>query len=209
MDNERLNLMNESEVWKAFLQGNEHAYALIYQSYFSRLYSYGKRFTTDDGLIEDAVQLLFTQLWKNRANLNPTASVQNYLYKSFRRKLLRLLQKQEKRREGPLLENAQYNTTLSPELQLIQEHDVQQMKAQLQSAFQQLTERQREAIYLKYYEKLSNEEIALIMDVDVNAIYNLVYKGIRKLKKLIFSHKKTVINTTALLIALLCYIIFL
>ena len=209
MNHERLNLMKEPEVWKAFLQGNEHAYAFIYQNYFSRLYSYGKRFTSDEGLIEDAIQLLFTQLWKNRANLNPTASVQNYLYKSFRRKVLRLLQKKDKRMEAPLLENSQFNTTLSPELQFIQDDDLQLIQDQLQSAFYQLTDRQREAIYLKYYEKLSNDEIARIMEVDVNAIYNLVYKGIRKLKKIIFPHKKIVINTTAFLMMLLLYIMFL
>lgn len=209
MDHEGLNHMKEPEVWNAFLQGNEHAYALIYQNYFSRLYSYGKRFTSDEGLVEDAIQLLFTQLWKNRTNLNPTASVQNYLYKAFRRKVLRLLQKKENRMEAPLLENTHLKTSLSPELQLIQEHDLQEMKDQLKAAFQQLTDGQREAIYLKYYEKLSNDEIAQIMEVDVTSIYNLVYKGIRRLKKTIFSHKDNAIDTSVLLIFLLSYVIFL
>lgn len=208
MNHERLNLKKESEIWKAFLQGNERAYALIYRSYFSKLYDYGKRFTEDNGMIEDAIQLLFTQLWKNRKNLNPTASVQNYLYKSFRRKIVRIMQQKEKRMEGPLLENYERETTQSPEWQLIQDQDVQQVNGQLQSAFAQLPKRQREAIYLKYYERLSCEEVALIMDIEVHVVYNLVYKGLKKLKKILFIRKSMAIKTAVLLILILFFFIF-
>ena len=46
-----------------------------------------------------------------------------------------------------------------------------------------LTPKQREAIFLIYYEELSYEEVALIMDLKIKTIYNLIHLAISKLRE--------------------------
>jgi RNA polymerase sigma factor (sigma-70 family) len=45
-----------------------------------------------------------------------------------------------------------------------------------------LTKRQQEAIYLKFYSNLSYKEVAAIMSISVDSIYNLISKAIDSLQ---------------------------
>ncbi len=45
-----------------------------------------------------------------------------------------------------------------------------------------LTKRQREAIFLKFYNDLSYSDIASIMDLQVDSVYNVISKAIESLR---------------------------
>jgi RNA polymerase sigma factor (sigma-70 family) len=49
-------------------------------------------------------------------------------------------------------------------------------------ALRTLTKRQQEAIYLKFYSNLSYKEVASIMSISVDSIYNLISKAIDSLQ---------------------------
>ena len=53
---------------------------------------------------------------------------------------------------------------------------------QLQQALQQLSDRQREAVYLKYEKGLSYDEICTIMDINYQSARNLVATAIKSLR---------------------------
>ena len=46
-----------------------------------------------------------------------------------------------------------------------------------------LTKRQREAIFLKFYNDLSYSDIASIMDLQVDSVYNIISKAIESLRQ--------------------------
>jgi RNA polymerase sigma factor (sigma-70 family) len=46
-----------------------------------------------------------------------------------------------------------------------------------------LTPKQKEAIFLIYYEELSYEEAAVVMDLRVKTVYNLIHLAISKLRQ--------------------------
>jgi len=48
-----------------------------------------------------------------------------------------------------------------------------------------LTRRQREAIYLRFYQNLSYDEIAKLMTMKVESVYNVISKAISLLKNTI------------------------
>ena len=56
---------------------------------------------------------------------------------------------------------------------------------QLQKQLKSLTNRQQEAIYLKYYEERSYEEICTIMDINYQSVRNLISSGLIKMKELV------------------------
>ncbi len=170
--------------WAAFRQGSETAYAHLYKNYFHKLYNYGIKFSADTALVEDCLQQLFVELWQNRQNLGDTPSVQNYLYKSFRRKILRKIRQQRSMSLGQYNAEAYpFNISLSHETDIIREEVQAHQKQILAEGLKLLSEKQKEAIFLKFYDRLSYEEISEVMELETKAVYDLVYKGIAKMKK--------------------------
>ena len=46
-----------------------------------------------------------------------------------------------------------------------------------------LSIRQKEAIYLKYTEGLSYQEISEVLEIDIASVRTLVYRGIKRIKR--------------------------
>lgn len=63
-------------------------------------------------------------------------------------------------------------------------------QAALQSALQELPDRQRQAVLLRHIEGLSNPEIAEIMDIGVEAVESLTARGKRALAKILAGRKE-------------------
>ena len=67
---------------------------------------------------------------------------------------------------------------------IIQKETDLAMKVQINKALQQLTDKQREAIFLRFYEELSYVEIAGVMNISVKATYKLMARALNELKEL-------------------------
>jgi len=72
---------------------------------------------------------------------------------------------------------------LSHENFLIDQHEDRQKTEKVLNAVQQLSNREREIIYLRLYQKLSYEEIVEVMQINYQAARNLFYQAIKSLRK--------------------------
>ncbi len=174
----------DSVVWTAFKSGDRRAFDYIFQKYVKLLYAYGGKITRDQNLVEDCIQDLFVELWQKREVLSEVDSVKFYLLKSLRRRVIRRLSSEKGiiAREDDLLErNSEFDFPL--EFKLIEEQKALEQHGRLLKALSLLTRRQREAIHLKFYEKISYEELAEIMNLGVKSAYNIIGKAIDSLRK--------------------------
>ena len=176
------NAQDEQKIWQRFLLGDENAYAFIYNLYFKKLYNYGLRIVANEALVEDCIQNLFIRLWHNKTNLSLPQSVRAYLFESLRRGIIRELAKQKKISHTTLSDSYSEEVEFSPELHLINDHLSAERLLFLEAALKKLSKRQREVIYLKFYSQLTYEEIASVMGLTVNSVYNLVSKAIDALQ---------------------------
>ncbi len=183
---EVISLAEDPGLWDDFRQGDLGAFTELYNRYVQRLYNYGKRFVSDSALVEDCIQDLFVELWNKKEHLGRTDSPQNYLLKAIRNKLLRRLSQGQKF-IAEELENYDFVIELSHEMALINEQAGFEQRAKLQRALEKLTKRQREIIFLKFYENLSYQQIASVMSVEVRYAYNLVSLAIDALKQNLLS----------------------
>ncbi|MDJ1502727.1 sigma-70 family RNA polymerase sigma factor [Xanthocytophaga agilis] len=172
-------------LWNQFRAGELSAFTELYNTYVQTLYNYGKRFTPDKALIEDSIQDLFIELWNKKDHLSDTDSPKYFLMKSLRNKMLRKLEREHKYILNNLSEDYDFEVELSYEFSLVTEQASIEQRQQLQQALQQLTKRQREVIFLKFYENLSYEEIASLMAIELRSVYNLVSKAIDVIKRYI------------------------
>ena len=171
-------------LWRAFKNGDQQAYARIYQQHVRLMFKYGSKLTPDRDLVKDCIQELFLYLWERREHLGDTEHIRFYLFRSLRRSIISKL----KKTDGDLLSSEispDYNfiSVASFESDLISNQSSEEYHQRLKDALSQLPDRQKEAIYLKYYHNLSFEEIASVMQVSKRPIYKFIYKALRTLQK--------------------------
>jgi RNA polymerase sigma factor (sigma-70 family) len=182
----------EFDIWQSLIAGEEQALGRLYEMYFSVLYNYGIKVVRDKQLVKDCIQDLFIELWKYHSNLGQVHSVKSYLYKSLRR---RLLKEVERHRLHFVDEKYNFEFVGSYEFHLINEQMDKQQKNELIEAMNKLTKRQKEAIFLKFYENLSYQEVASVMAITIKATYKVVLSAIYTLR----THLKKIYLFTPLL----------
>ena len=173
---------NDKELWCQFQQGNEAALASLYSRYFDHLYNYGFKFTQDVTLVEDCIQELFIKLIRNRQNLSLPDSVKNYLFKAYRSYMFDRMEKLKKYPTQDLNESMDFELDLHRESGLIVEEEQVARGKKLNEAIQELTPRQKEAIFLRYQEGLSYPAIAEMLSLSQKATYKLIGRAIQALR---------------------------
>jgi RNA polymerase sigma factor (sigma-70 family) len=154
-------------------------YRQLYTRYYPKLYNYGKKFTPDIVLVEDSIQDIFLDYWKRSSDALQPEALNSYLFSAFRYSLFKKIGSQKRL------------TSLQPEYEepdfsadhfIIARETSGGLEAKMREALQQLTGRQREALFLRFYEGLSYEEIAGIMGISVKASYKLMARSLLQLK---------------------------
>ncbi len=175
--------LDDNEIWNEFKKGNEGAFNYIFETYFQDLYQYGQQFTNDLELIKDMIQDLFIYIRKNRENLGNAYSIKFYLFKAFRRKILRYKKKNKLIYSDKIESFCKFQLTNNVEAKLIQDQSQIQWKRVLEDGFLRLSKRQKVAIYYYFYQSMSYEEVASIMNLkNIKSARNLIYKSIDVLK---------------------------
>jgi RNA polymerase sigma-70 factor (ECF subfamily) len=165
-------------LWESFREGDRGAFATLFRTHYELLYRYGGKFTADSNLLEDCIQELFIELWQAKTR-TPVVSVRAYLLKSLKYKLLKAYRKG---RDIVPLVGEEGAFEWSHESFLIAEEEDGEKKLRIGKALEQLTGRQKEIIYLKYYQNLSYDEVSEIMNINYQVARNLLYQAIRSLK---------------------------
>lgn len=178
------NELDDQRLWQVFKRGNKGALAYIYQTYFFKLYNYGINICGEEELVKDSIQELFIYIWKKRESLGETNSIKNYLFKSLRRKLFAQLKKDQNSLFGrEIPENYHFEFVFSREHTMINHQITVEQKEELVKALNQLPQRLKEVLFLRYYEQLSPTEIASVMDITTNSTYVFLSRAIDFLKK--------------------------
>ena len=177
--------MDDKAVWNKFLGGDRDAFTHIYKMYVNALFNYGIKIVPDSAFVQDCIHDLFVSLWHNKDKMGETSSIKFYLYKSLKRRLIRDLQKKKKQEVNTHKVNLDFNPVfvLSPESEIIERQYSQDMESNLSKAIAGLTKRQQEALFLKFYEGLTNEQIALIMALNTQSIYNIIHQALKMLRQ--------------------------
>ncbi len=138
---------------------------------------------SDRELIHDLLQDFFADLWKNRTTIGAAQQVTAYLMTSFRRNILRYLKYHQKTtcldgflNHHDLIENR------NSEVRIVEKETEDYKIRQLYQGMEQLPQRQREAIYLRYYQSLRPEEIAQVMGVSHQVVRNMLHRALKQLR---------------------------
>lgn len=173
----------EDLLWQKLLEGRRKALDDLFRLYYGPLLNYGIKLVADRELVKDAIQKLFLKLWNKRQSLSRPRSIKSYLYVSMRRILLGKVEKRKsrKRRNKSYLESKPSVSFAVEEAIVAGEHQIEQRKV-LAKAVAKLSPRQKEALYLRFYDGLTNKEVADVMDIAHQSVRNHISEAIQKLK---------------------------
>lgn len=172
----------DQALWNSYRSGDESAFRLIYQQHYGALYRYAFKICGHKELTKDCIQDMFATLWLKRNKVNEVSHIRAYLLKYLRRELLREMGRGQRfsELEGTAVEEQEIE--FSYEALLVLEQTQQAHNDRLQMALKYLTKRQREIIYLRFYNDLSYEQIAEVMKISYQSTRNLIHEAVKVLR---------------------------
>jgi len=182
---EKYSLMPETNWMQRLQQNDEEALASLMKLYYDDLYNYAARFTKDDGLIKDCIQEVFISLWQRRETVGTILSPKYYFLRSIKNKVLKSLHKNTRTTTSVLLQDEyDFLHEFSIERVIVEKQISEEKAEKLRKTLSLLSKRQKEIIYLKYYQYLDHGQIAELMNISSQSVYNLLHEAIYKLRSL-------------------------
>jgi RNA polymerase sigma factor (sigma-70 family) len=172
----------ERDHWRALSRGDENALEWLFDNFSQGLFNYGMKIFSDREVVKDCIQDLFSDLWKNRSRLIVPDSPKIYLFKALKYKIFRLVSQDQKK-------NAMYETLHESDVQssaesiMIDEQTAMENRMAIKNALSKLTQRQREVLVLRYFEDMNHDEIAALLKINKQSVYNLLYSALASLKE--------------------------
>ena len=185
MNELRLRKDNSSDItlWNQLRSGDEEAFSSLFERYYSTLVNYGKTLMTGEDRVKDCVQDVFVDIWSYRHKLNEAIVVKAYLLSSVRKRIARLHHREHIFSNIKHIDSLEFLFDFSNEDRLIADETTAKKVEQLNKSINQLSDRQKEAIYLRYHQVLTVEQVAEVLNLNYQSTKNLLHRAILQLRK--------------------------
>jgi len=191
--NDHLTVEQDCILLEAFIAGNRYAYSLIYKKYVNELFAYGMGLNFERETVKDAIQEVFYKLHTHKQQLKSVSNVKYYLLRMLKNHLLNHYRSQVETNEIDEITFSVHTTILD---ELITEEEQAQLQSQVDKLLQVLTDRQREAVYLRFIQEMEYEEIGALLEITPQASRKLISRAIKRMRE----------EDSALLLLLLLYV---
>lgn len=177
---------SDNELWDKFRQGDTKALDQVYIKEFQALYNYARKIHSDHDFVIDCIQELFAELWERREHLGEAGSIRFYLLKSIKRKVIKKLNRLNPVTSVNVLsDDYNFKVEYSIEQDIIFKEIASESTDKVRQAIGQLSDRQKEVIYLRFYQNLKFDEISEIMSIKNQSARNLLFEGLSRLKAIL------------------------
>jgi RNA polymerase sigma-70 factor (ECF subfamily) len=163
--------------WKA---GSSPAFAMLFERYHTRIFSFAMRLTRDRHLAEDLAQRAFLNLYKKPPPGTGRASFKSLLFTVVRNESLNEIKRRGRRKEASL---EAVGEGKAPGETPAERVDKQEQQARLSEALGQLPEDEREIVLLREAEGLTFREICEVTGLSRDAIRWRLARGMERLRE--------------------------
>lgn len=161
--------------------GSETAFTELYRRYGHGLYNYLLRLVGDAGAAEDLLQDLFLSVWQKAGHFRQEAQVKTWLYRIAYRRAASWLRRRKP--SLPLTSARHQAGPHNPEESVNnnQRHDC------LRQQLNHLSPDHRTVVELAFFQGMSYEEIAVVMDCPAGTVKSRMNYARRRLKRLLLA----------------------
>ena len=189
--------------WNNFLNNDDKydAFSAIYNIYVNDLLSYGISLGIEEQTCRDAIHDIFYKLFVEKSKLKDVRNFSAYLFRSYRNHLLNTIEKRSKILDFNI-EDLPFTTEITILDLMVSEEETAKLKKRVEHLLNELSPRQREAIYLRYMQQMDYEEIAALLNMNSNSARRLVSRAMESLRE---TATNSEIPLLVLFLLLACY----
>lgn len=168
--------LSDKELIDRFIRGDDKAFRFLYERYVNRIYSMAYRFCRNYETSKDITQEVFLRLYQKKERYNPVISFNTFFYRLAYNCILNYLRDHK---EQPIDEWSMQQITThpaSPEENLFATESARR----IEKIIDELPERQKTAFILNKIEGLSYNEIAEVMNLNLNVVKSLIHRATLK-----------------------------
>lgn len=193
-------MMTEKQILCQVSEGNEIAFAQLYEKYKDHVYYISFKFFKSQSIAEDVLQEVFLKLWMHKEKLSGidnfsaylTVILRNHIYNRFRK----LANEEVFIRKAAATRVEHHNYTLDNVL-------LNESRNLLTKAIEKLPPQQKKAFELSRIEGKKHEEIARLMNISKETVKKHVMEASRTLKRIFYFRNTTLLSWFFLLLLFL------
>lgn len=158
------------------------AFERVFRTLHDALFRYVRSMTDTPAIASDITQDVFVRLWDVRERLDPSRSLEAYVYRMARNRVYN--HHRDRRTQADKHADMQARAALdeggAPLPDAALQSDV--LEANIKAWIDDLPKRQREAFVLSRFNGLSHDEIAAVMDVSPRTVNNHIVSALKTLR---------------------------
>jgi RNA polymerase sigma-70 factor (ECF subfamily) len=160
-------------------RGDEAAFAVLYDELTPRIFGLARRILRDPAQAEEVAQEALVEVWRTAGRYDPTkGSAMSWALTIAHRRAVDRVRSEQASTER----ERRVATEERPYDEVVEEATTRLERQQVQRCLQGLTELQREAITLAYYQGYSYREVAELLDTGLPTIKTRMRDGLIRLR---------------------------
>lgn len=175
--------MDDCLLWSQLKAGDEEAFSLLFEKYYGLLVNYGKTLNSESEIVKDCIQDVFVDIWNYRNNLNEARVVKAYLLSSVRKRIVRLHERNHIFSNAINIDSIDFLYEYSIEDRLIADETMAKSVKKINQLINSLPARQSEALYLRYHQGLTVDQVSEVLNINYQSTKNLLHRAILQLRK--------------------------
>jgi RNA polymerase sigma-70 factor (ECF subfamily) len=176
---------DDSEIVAAIRRGEAHALRTLWDRYAALLYGQAGRILNNSAETEDVVAEVFEEAWKRVESYRPERArpVAWLLTLARRRAIDRLRERQSYQRAGERLQREEVQNSNGSRNEVEEQIGLSDLRRILQAALEELPKEQRMAVWMAYYEGLTQREISERTGTPIGTVKSRLEMGLKKMRE--------------------------
>ncbi|GGH29093.1 DNA-directed RNA polymerase sigma-70 factor [Sphingobacterium alkalisoli] len=178
--------IQEQELLQRLSEGDTVAFDRLFLTYYHGLLRYAKSLMPyPSDAAEDIVCNIFGHLWEHRLRLNISTSIAAYLYTSVKNKILREINRDKLyERTTDRTEHIDIADSIHYEPDNILQY--KQLDERIRDLINKLPQRTKMVFLMNRNDKLTYDEIAVLLDISIHSVKTHMYRALLFLKSSVY-----------------------
>ncbi len=175
-----MNAFSEDRFFEIFKEGDrERAFRMLVEEYSKPLYWHIRKIVLCHDDADDILQNVFIKVWQSLDSFRSDSKIYTWIHKIATNESLNFLSEKKRKVFGNRIE---ISTMLENSLVGDEYFNGDRAERALQRAILQLTERQRMVFNMRYFEDMTNDEVADELGIAVGTVKATYHQAVKKIE---------------------------